>query len=63
MKEGTKSWFFGHLNTTEHSIHKLIKDTWYILKIHNTKGKESTIYALQCMKENIDSMIHHLQNS
>lgn len=49
------------MNTIEHSIHKLIKDAWYILKIYNTKGKDTTIYALACMKENIDTLINHLQ--
>jgi hypothetical protein len=51
------------MTSVDQAFHELIKNCWKCMKAYNQQGKESAIHALSSLREGIDTLIHHLQNS
>lgn len=51
-------------DTVDEAFHQIIKNVWQCLNAYNQeKTKDAIINGLTTIKEQIDTLIHHLKNS
>jgi hypothetical protein len=51
-------------NTVDESFHQIIRNVWHCLYAYNQgKSNDGVINGLATIKEQIDTLIHHLKNS